>query len=192
MLLSGILVQWTQPFATVNSVILLQWTHSFCYCELSHFAKVNSTIFTTLLSYFVILSAILIDWTQLFCNFVSHFAIVNPAIICYSELSYFSTMLSHFMILSAILEIMWVIFAVVLSHFTKLLGHSRDSISHSLEWLTWGAGVRCGSVARSGTHGSIGGGSRLNLLGMRDRAAWGEGGVVWCAPGSVSGLDCWV
>jgi hypothetical protein len=63
------------PFAAMNSTILFHWTQSFCCNELSHFTSSNSAIFCyiahsfcdfatmnsiILLSYFIILSAILL------------------------------------------------------------------------------------------------------------------------------------
>jgi hypothetical protein len=38
----------------------------------------------------------------------------------------------------------------MLNHFAKLLSHSRDSINHSLEWLTWARGVKDGSQLDQG------------------------------------------
>jgi hypothetical protein len=83
-------------------VILVQWTQSFlwscqpfCYTELDHFwysAKINH--FSIVLSHFVILSAVLLQWSQPFAIVLNYFAIV---------LSYFATVPSHFMILSDIL-----------------------------------------------------------------------------------------
>jgi hypothetical protein len=64
-------------FATMNSTILLHWTHPFCYTELSHFTSLNSAIFATLLSYFMIL----LQWTQSFCDLVSHFPTLNSSIL---------------------------------------------------------------------------------------------------------------
>jgi hypothetical protein len=93
-------------FSRLNSIILwffhlflLWWTQPFCYSELghsiSHFATVD----------LVILSAILLRWTQpfcysahLFCEFVRHFATVNLAI-CYCELSHFTIVNSAILLL---------------------------------------------------------------------------------------------
>jgi hypothetical protein len=82
----------------ILSIILLQWTQSFAYSKLSHFAIVNSAIIE-------VSSVILLEWTQSFyyntqlcCAFIIHF--------CYSKLGHFSTMISHFMILLVIFEIL--------------------------------------------------------------------------------------
>jgi hypothetical protein len=88
-----------------RSVIIL-YCQSFCRNKLNHFTTLNSSIFTTLLSYFMIL----LQWTQSFSSvillpcqpFLLHqtkpFLLQCSAILrfCYSEFS-------HFVILSAIL-----------------------------------------------------------------------------------------
>jgi hypothetical protein len=63
----------------------------------------------------------------------------------------------------------------MLSHFTKLLSHSRYSINHSLEWLTWvqGAGHEHGSIEDA----QLGWGeSQFGQLGAWDWATQGHAG----------------
>jgi hypothetical protein len=74
-----------------TSTILWKWTQSFFYSELDYFATLNSIVFCcSKLSHFMILSAILLQWTQPFYDFTAHFATLNLVIL--------TTVLSHFMI----------------------------------------------------------------------------------------------
>jgi hypothetical protein len=117
------------------SVILLH-SQTFCYSELNHSSIVNSVILATMLSYFVILSTVFLQWThsfllqcsdhpfllqcsdhpffyssQSFCNLVNQFAIMNSA--C---LLRFSIILVNLVIL-----LQWIQpFATVLNHFMIL------------------------------------------------------------------------
>jgi hypothetical protein len=78
-------------FNVMNSDILLQWTQTFCYNELSHFTSMNSTIFVILFSHFftivksviftiVLRSAIFSTVLSHFIIFVSHFGTVKSII----------------------------------------------------------------------------------------------------------------
>jgi hypothetical protein len=62
--------------STISSAILVHWTQPFCCNELDHFTLLNSVNFAIFLSYFMIL----LQYTQSFCDLVSHFAIPNSAI----------------------------------------------------------------------------------------------------------------
>jgi hypothetical protein len=75
---SAILLQWTHSFyfielshfSILNPAILPESTQPFCQTvlkfSLSHFAAVNSSIFAILLSHFLVL----LQWTQLFCSVI--------------------------------------------------------------------------------------------------------------------------
>jgi hypothetical protein len=110
----------TQSFYDFVSHFLLWWTQSFCYIELghsvNHFATINSIIlwfyqpfcygelnhFAAIISHFMILSGILLQWTQSFAAMNSVILLIWTQPFCYNELNHFTTMLSYFMILSVI------------------------------------------------------------------------------------------
>jgi hypothetical protein len=77
-------------FAIANSIILLQWTQSFCYSAqpflgfASHFATVDSAFFATMHSHFVILLAILLQCSTILVNSV----IPRAIMLCHFSLSY--------------------------------------------------------------------------------------------------------
>jgi hypothetical protein len=93
--------------STIPSATLQQWTQSFYYNELSHFAIINSV--TELIYFF----ATVINYFSYSAQIIPFFAIVNSTILlyftqpffCYSELSHFSTVVRSaiFLLYSVIL-----------------------------------------------------------------------------------------
>jgi hypothetical protein len=144
------------------SAILLQWTQPFYFFELNHFAVMNSAIFATLLSHFVIL----LQWTHSFCDLVSHFVTLNLAILlqcpviswfCYSKLSHFTNLSSFLLQFSAIF---WLLRCSAIPRC-----YSAQSFFNC-----YGAQPFSGCSVKAGAR--AGGGPWPSCWRMRDRAVW--------------------